>query len=132
MMRNVFFLLFSLVFIGVGSWLLNSNLKVAANGVETTGTVTDIKIKSNSDGGDSYFPIVQFTLEDGESYTHQLKQSSSSGAYRVGDPILLIYEKGNKETVRINSVFWLYGFPSIFIGAGVLFIVINGLFRVDY
>ena len=121
-MKKLLPLIISIIFIGLGSYLLKDNLMVLANGIQTTGKVIGLKANTDSDGDTTYCPKVQFKLTSGRTYTHQLTQCSNP-PYKIGDSIPLIYIENNVQKVRINTTLWLYAFPGLFIGLGLIFLI---------
>lgn len=118
-MKKSLLLLVSVLFIGIGSYMINQNMNVLRNGIKTTGKVISLEVK-DAEGEDIYCPKVQFKLSNGQTYDHQLDDCSNPPGYKVGDSIPLVYVENDLKTVRINSSTRLYYFPSIFILVGAL------------
>lgn len=117
-------LVFALGFIGCLVWL-NNNRKLRATGIQVEGIVMEYHQEGNSDQQTTFYPIVEFALEDGRLETVRLRNGSNPPEYAVGDPVSLIYAKGNSADATINSTFWLYLFPTIFAGICVICVLIG-------
>lgn len=108
---------FFLGFIAIGCFLYWKNLGLLNKGVRVVGEVVSFDVRKDKEKT-SYFPAVKFELENGTTQFDTLKQGSNPKMYEVGDSINLIYDKDDIDTVIINSFFWIYIFPNIFIFAG--------------
>lgn len=118
---KLFTALIGLIFFCVGSYMLNSNIELSNRGEKTKGIVMEIGEERNSDGDLMYYPIVKFSDKWGKEYIVPVSSERSNPiGYDVGDSISLIYHRNNPASVRINTVFWMYIFPSIFILGGLL------------
>ena len=112
----------SLVFIGLGIFLLSKNIFLQFTGIKTEGIVLEINKKEKEN---QYYPTVQFTLENGETYVADIFPSSNRLFIEKGDSISLIYPKNNHKEVAYNSAGWVYGFPFIFIGVGAIIFALS-------
>jgi hypothetical protein len=116
----VFLFIISSVFILIGAWILNSNTKLANNGIVTDGRVVSIEEDYDIDNGSTYYPVVEFELEDGSRTTVKMSFGSNPPSYDLGEACEVIYYAGEQDSAKINSTFELYVFPWIFIGIGIL------------
>lgn len=124
-MKRKLYILFSLfptLFVGIGAWLLSGNLNLLMNGIATEGKVLELSPLKNSGEDTTYCPYVEFTLENGNTHKQRINECSGKGAFKIGDPIFLLYDKEDLTNVRINTPFWMYGFPGIFIISGLAFL----------
>jgi len=112
---NLMFLLFLVIggWYGYGSW----NLVKGGGGADGTVVALD---ESDSDGGTTYAPIVEYVV-DGETYTMNSSSYSSPPAYHVGQAVRVVYDKANPSKARIDNFWELWLLPIIFISIAVLF-----------
>lgn len=115
------FLLFPSLFVLGGVWWLSNNMSLIEEGIKVEGKVVEVVSRNDSDGDRIYYPIAQFLNENGETVTKELDYGTSPASYSVGDPISIVYRKETPNELYINSSFWIYTFPGIFIAMGALF-----------
>ena len=85
--------------------------------VKTTATIIDIERNYGSgDNDDTFTPTVEYTV-DGKTYTGQLNQSS--GSYKVGKTITVMYDPNDPSVVHGDSRMGLY-----FIGVGAVILAV--------
>jgi len=53
--------------------------------------------------GETYFPVVEFTANDGKRRSVQLSEGSFPPAYEVGDEVTILYEPDHPLNARIKS-----------------------------
>ena len=117
----VFGNLFCLIFIGIGAWWGYGSFRLVQGGATTTGRVVDILV-SRDDDGDSYAPVVAYTVR-GVDY-QMTGTYTSPPAYDLGDRVTVRYDRADPETARLDSFVELWLFPLVFGGLGLLFAVI--------
>ena len=112
--------------LGFAAWYGYGSYNLTTNGAVVTGTVIENRVVSDSEGGDTYKPIIQYDV-DGETYTLESLNSSDPPAYRVGERVSLRYNPAKPEDARINSLWDLWLVPCLLGPAAlVLAVVING------
>lgn len=126
--------IFAAVFGGLGIGFYISTNKVLKNGVQTEGIVIENRQSYDSDGDATYTPVVEFTLGNGEVYTASPNMSTSPPSYSEGDPIQIAYLPETPNSIIINTPFWTFWFPMIFIMVGaipgmIMLALIASLFR---
>ena len=107
-----------LVFIGLGIYLLTANLIKQLRWEKTTGVVLEVKEKENSTN--QFYPLVEFITATGEKVNVEIVQSSNRFYYKKGEDIPIIYPVDDFKEAEINSIGWVYGFPALFIGIGII------------
>lgn len=115
------FLIFPSLFIFGGAWFLSENMSLMEEGITVEGKVVEVNSRRDSDGDNIYYPVAEYTSESGEVLTKELNYGTSPASYAVGDPISIIYRKEKPDDLYINSNFWMYFFPGLFMGMGMLF-----------
>ena len=112
---NLMFLLFLVIggWYGYGSWTL------VKAGATADGEVVGMD-ESDSDGGTTYAPIIDYVV-DRETYTLNSSSYSSPPAYHVGQAVRVVYDKANPSKARIDNFWELWLLPLIFIPIAVLF-----------
>lgn len=87
--------------------------------VKTTATIIDIERNYGSgDNDDTFTPTVEYTV-DGKTYTGELNQSS--GSYKVGKTITVMYDPNDPSIVHSDSRMGLY---FICVGALILAVIL--------
>lgn len=119
---KIFIILIGLTSFIFGLYFLSSKLKLNKTGEKVKGIVVEIGKERNSDHEMMYYPIVKFSDKLGKEHTVRMLIQYSSPTWSVGDAIDLIYPKGDVKSVGINSIFWIYIFPSIFILVGLFWL----------
>ena len=121
---NVFFcLVLMVVFLVLGICNYNHINKLLNEGVTVQGTVSEIEEVRGRRGRMSYYPIVTFLTEDGQ--TMRVKTSSSSAsAYSAGQRINVVYLPSNPQKAEIegSSAFSSIGLYFLLILAAIAFI----------
>ena len=120
--------IFAAVFGGIGIGFYVSTNNIVNNGVQTEGIVIENRASYDSDGGRTYTPVVEFTLGSGETHIASPNMSTSPPSYSEGDPIRIAYFPETPDNIIINTPFWTFWFPMIFISvggiAGLIFLVL--------
>lgn len=120
---NLFFAGFCLwgAYAGYISW------KLEQEGVTTTGTVTELEASDSSEGGCCvYSPVIEFTANNGQTYTFEGDTASDPPAYDVGEQVDVLYDPNDPDTAQINKWTERWLFPMIIIPAMILAaIVVN-------
>ena len=92
--------------------------------VKTTATIIDIERQyGTGDNDDTFIPTVEYTV-DGVTYTGQLNQSS--GSYKVGKTITVMYDPNDPGVVHGDGRMGLY---FIAVGAVILAVIIVSAIR---
>ena len=109
-----------------GISLLSKSIEITNNGISVEAQVTNIK--TNRIGKKTnYIPEIRFTTPKGETVNVQLEKSTRPPAYSVGDKVSIIYSQDNPKEVLVDSIFNKYGFPIIFIAAGIISLLVGVL-----
>lgn len=112
-----------IVFLLVGINLLSKSIKLSSDGISVQAQVTDVK--TSRIGKNTYYtPEIRFTTPDGETVKVQLDKTTRAPAYSVGNKVGIIYSQDNPQKVLVDSFFNKYGFPVIFIMAGVITLLV--------
>ena len=111
------------IFSSVGGAFLYYSSDFVANATEVSGIVVDVTVNQN-DGSTTYKPTVSYVDLNGIKQTGQTFLSSSSYNFPRGSKINILYDPRDPSSIRMNSWFGLWGFPSIFLGVGILLAVI--------
>lgn len=122
----VLFLIGAVVFGWLGYYMLSGNLEMIKNGERTKATVVQMT-KHTAKKSVTYRPVFQYLIHTGETLTTEYSSgSSNSKAFKVGQEVTIYYSKADPRNILIDRFFDKYGFPVIFLFAGVVsfFIVI--------
>ncbi len=143
------FALFSLVFAIFGGYRMYADARLDAEGVRAVATVVKVNAKRTTSKrpashhgsgisiriGDSrkdrssysYFPVFQFTDEQGTVHEYESAIGSSEYNYPKGYEIPVVYERSNPSTVRPADAGVTTGLVFVLAG-GLLFVVGCGIF----
>jgi hypothetical protein len=100
-------LAFAAYYYGRTSWSLTRD------GVAITGTVVALKESAaTQDSGITYTPVIGYVVA-GQTHTFTSNVSSDPPAYKVGDPVNVIYKQGDPTRVRVDSWSELWLLPVI-------------------
>ena len=122
---GIVFLLVGLGMLGFGGWsYLNTRSQMESWG-NVPGEIVDFSHYSDSEGGSSTVPVVQFTTEDGQSVTAEPYQERNTtvdvDGYRVGDEVEVFYNPDNPRDMFINDFMHVWFVPTLMGGMGTLF-----------
>ncbi len=117
----IFLLIMSVVFSLIGISFLSSNLDMVKNGTYTKATIIEM-VKHISSKSTTYFPVVEYETSTGEMIRIQSSTGSGSNpnAYKPGEKVNIIYSESDPNNFIFDKFFDKYGFPVIFIFAGIL------------
>lgn len=111
--------LLALGFIGIGVWFLIDAVAFTDSARTATGEVIAVTPHRDDDGGTTYTPRFAYTDADGVRRTGETHISSSTYDYAPGERVAILYDPADPRDVRIDDWFSLWGFPMIFIAAGL-------------
>lgn len=111
--------LMAFVFSAAGGAFLYFTIEFNKNALPVTGSVVDVSAHYN-DGSTTYKPTISYIDENGYKQTGQTNMSSSSYNYPRGAEVNILYDTRNPGEIRINTWFSLWGFPLIFLAAGIV------------
>jgi hypothetical protein len=98
-----------------------------AGAERATGTVVDFDVTIDSEGDETFYPVVRFATADG----NEIVFTSSSGSYppsqSPGDRVDVLYDPDDPDDARLSGFFDLWGVPGIAFVLGAVFIAV-GLF----
>src|SRR5215469_2979388 len=100
-----------------------------ATAVSVPGVVMEnVYQPSSSDNGSSFdYPRVQFQTVDGHSVSFIGDVASFPSAYRVGEPVQVVYDPKQPDRAHIHSFWGIWGFALLFSALGSVFSVLGGL-----
>jgi len=113
-----------LIFVGIGGYMLVDAIRFAGVAVKTVGVVIDLDVDSDSDGT-TYTPVFRYVDSAGVRRSGRTHIASSEYDYAIGTEEEILYDPAAPEDgVRINGLFSLWGFPLIFLGLGLIVLVV--------
>lgn len=128
--------LFSIIFMiaGIGMligfyFMVTGKTEFIKNSIVGEGTVTEIIRKTSTDSdGDrsySYYPVIEYTTENGDTYSFTSKSGSYPSSYSEGDKVEIRYDPGSPGKAEINRFASLWMGPLIVGLFGVIFFVLG-------
>lgn len=120
------FLLFGLVFAGVGAGIYWKDRDLAATGDRAQGTVVELEWRRDSDGDVTYRPVVEFRDAGGARHRFTSSVGSNPAAFSRGEEVEVIYDAWSPSDAMIDSFTTRYLLPLAFGGFGLVFGGIGG------
>ena len=111
------------IFSSVGGAFLYYSADFVENAAQVSGTVMSVSA-NYSDGSTTYKPTISYLDLNGVKQTGETFLSSSSYNFPRGTKLNILYDPRDPSSIRLNSWFGLWGFPSFFLGVGLLLAVI--------
>ena len=95
------------------------------NSVRTTGTIVDLRAKTDKEGSTSYSPT--FAFRDAAGIEHRIESTLSQrpSPYTVGQSVPVLYRGSNPESALIDRFMELWFVPALFVGASLMWTVIG-------
>jgi hypothetical protein len=99
-----------ILFLGIGVLMLAISVIAAvftvrsfSREVSARGNVVDFVVRTDSEGQEYYYPVVEFTLPDGSMQNVQLSTGSWPPAYIKGEAVTVLYDQEKPQNARIQS-----------------------------
>ena len=130
MSTSIFYLIFGIGFIGFGYYFRNRHQNLLKTGKRATAIIYKNEYAHGTRGGAIYYPVVRFLTERNE----EIIQKTNIGSSRPkpeGEKVEVIYDPLNPREVMINSKFNMVTLPWIFIGAGLVSLLIAVMISFD-
>jgi hypothetical protein len=103
-----------------GAYAAAISFKLETSGESTTGTVTRLEESETSEGYCCvYAPVVEFQV-NGQTYSFEDSNATSSSDYAVGSEVRVLYDPQDPNTAQINEFTSRWLFPIIIIPAMTL------------
>jgi len=98
-----------------------------------TGVVTDnstirnqiAPMPGDAETGVLYYPVISYTLSDGEVRTFTGPRGRSEPQFAVGEDVGILVSENDPERVRLNTVLGVWGTPIVLAGLAAIFLVIG-------
>lgn len=116
------FLLIGIIDLGICVFSYQNTLNFIDTAISAPGTVIEVN-RSGSNGSSNYYPVVQFTTDQGKIIEFQSNVGSNPPSYQTGDDIAVLYPEDTPEKARINSFSGLWLLIIIFAGVGGSFTI---------
>lgn len=92
-----------------------------ARSVAAQGTVVQLKVTRGLHSDIGFAPVFAFPADDGRSYTVTSEYATAPPAFKVGEHVVVHYEKGHPEEARLESFSQLWLFDIIGGALGAVF-----------
>lgn len=128
---GLFFVLFGVVFAGIGVVLIVRERRFVAHAARSVGTVVELHkrmITAYNDPEIILCPIVRFQTAVGQEITFENASGSRPARFRVGQSVTVYYDPHHPETAHVASGCLQYGISVVFIVIGVIFALFGALF----
>ena len=111
--------------LGGGIYLFLGKLKFLDRSRVAEGVVTELESGTSSKKRRTYYPVVTYPDDKGQTQTFTSPIGSSPASYDVGEPVQVRYEPGKPHTAVIVGFWEMWGMIAIATGLGTLFLVIS-------
>ena len=91
-----------------------------------TGTVVDVSREVDSDGDESFYPIVRFTTADGKEFQFKSNSGSNPASHSTGDEVDVLYDPDDPDDAQLSGFFDLWLFTIVPFGLGTVFLAVAG------
>ena len=108
----------------IAGFVASSSQEKSNTYVQVEGMVIDFD-QSSSDDSYTYYPIVEYTGNDGNTYTFRSSVGSSPPSYDINEIVKVMHPEGNPEKGELNDFTSLWLFPLIFGGLGFVFFAVG-------
>ena len=128
-MKKIFIILFGLIFVGVGAFMLIKGNDLAKRCTASAeGTVIEIITEDSTDSDGfttyTYYPVIQYTV-DGKTVSKKSSSGSNPSKYNVNDKVDVLYDPNKVEDYIIKGDKTTSFFGIIFIVAGIAVAIIG-------
>ncbi len=114
-----------LILLAVGAYLYFREAAFLGRAQQATGRVTDLYYSSDSDGGGSYCPSVEFTTRAGQTVSYDSNVCSDPPAYQVGQQVRILYDPQHPQDAQLTGLWGQYAAVIILFLIGVPFSLIG-------
>ena len=87
-----------------------------------------VPVQNQDDGQMNYAPTFTFTAADGKLYTLTSGTASNPPGFTVGQPVKVLYIKGDPSGAKLDTFWQLWFIPVVFESLGVVFTGMGLLF----
>lgn len=128
-MKKTFVILFGIVFVGIGAFMLiKGNDLVKRCTARTEGTVVEIITEDSTDDDGftqyTYYPVIQYTVE-GKTVSKKSSSGSNPSKYNVNDKVGILYDPNKVEDYIIEGDKTTNFLGVIFVVAGIAVAIIG-------
>ena len=110
-----------LLFLVVGVFIARDTLNFLPGTTTTQGVITECHF-DDTENNSGCSPDVRFRTQDGQPIS--FRSSTSSSTFHQGDSVTVRYHPATPQDGRIDSLLDTWLFPLIFIGVGLLLLLI--------
>lgn len=120
------FLFIGLVFMVIAGFVASSSQEKVNTYIQVEGVVTDLEQSaSSSDNSYTYYPIVEYTANDGNVYSFRSNVGSSPPSYEINEVVIVMHPPDQPQSGQINDFTSLWLFPIIFGSLGFIFFAVG-------
>jgi hypothetical protein len=116
----------SVLFIGIGGYMSAVSWNLLNNGVKTTGTVVELRAGSDSEGGTTYEPIIEYFYE-GQRFEQGTHNSGNPPQFKQGETVTIYLNPERPTQFRVDRFLDLWLIPSVFGCVTVIQLMVIGL-----
>lgn len=108
-----------------GVWSWRSNQAIIDGGIRTEGIVVDLEFSSDSEGGGTYSPVVEFRDRDRRPHTYNASSGSNPPSYSRGEKVQIIYLPDTPEKALIDDFSGRWMLPVFLLVFGGIFATVG-------
>lgn len=129
----VLFLAFGIVLLLISIYIILRIRRFTAHAIQTIGTVVALEPRPSQmvlEGRNRiiYHPVVSYYTQDGMEVIFTGSAGNNPPNYQEGQEIDIIYNRNHPEQAHISSVWSLYLAPILYLGLGLLCVIIALIF----
>jgi hypothetical protein len=114
-------MLFGAIWTGYRAWSFRES------GDKSQGTVVSNRYSTDSDGGGTYHPEVEFATPDGQRHRFISKVGQSPAAFKVGEQVPVVYDRDTPESASIDTIGEQYFGPIMLSILGSVFTLVGAI-----
>ena len=120
------FLFIGLLFMVIAGFVASSSQEKIDTYIQVEGIVIDLEqSSSSSDNSYTYFPVVEYTADDGNVYSFRSSVGSSPPSYEINETVTVMHPPDQPQSGQINDFTSLWLVAIIFGGLGFVFFAVG-------
>lgn len=118
------FLCIGLGLIGGAMYSFYNAKQFDALAIRTDGVVEELDFRRSSDGSGSYYPVIRWQMQDGQSYRFTGSFGTNPSAYKKGERVEVLYIPGDHDSARLGGIMGKWALPLMLGAMGIIFSIV--------
>jgi hypothetical protein len=115
---KVYFLIVGILITLVGLYLLYRRIYFLLHAQSAKGKVVSYEVRSFDDDSQDFYPVIRFSLEDGQEYTFTSVAALNKKQYPEGQEVPILYLPSRPQDAFIHSFLHFWAAPLGFLVLG--------------